>query len=586
MQINKAIVVVTLFSIGFFSNLSAQTTYSEQATAWGLNLSGAKDGGLSFADYDNDGDLDVLINTNNSSNDSRIYRNNGNSTFTDVTSTLAPYMFNNVRERSAVWGDLNNDGKLDFVRNASTAGMEIYLQDPSTGVFGDGTGGTTALVFNSSNVANGLNSEGVGFFDFDGDGDLDVMFDNHNYGVDILRNNYINHLTGVIVNPVSASLFSHATPGTAIILGLDQTATDGDYGSVSDVNNDGWVDIFMRKRDENDFFLNQGGTFANGSDLAQAANGNKGGVALYDFDNDGDFDAFWTENDLNQIFRNDGAGVWTALGAASGILTSFSTRIDAVACGDVDNDGDIDIFLVGNNQSFLYINDLNSASGINTGSPMSFTLDATQPFNTSKDGEGTVMVDIDEDGDLDIYMNINGSSNQLWVNDLNTPSTPAADRKNLYVDVLEDRSFMQTGKNRPALGATLVLLDCNGQVLSGLREVHGGGGHGTQDPSKVHFGLPLGSNYNYQVLVRFPNYNDNGTIVRKQVRRWVNPSLLSGNTATITVNPNDPEVTCPVILEVCDNGVDDDGDGLIDCDDPNCGSSGTSTVNTINHNED
>ena len=563
------------------SHLFAQTTFTESASSWGLNQSGSKDGGLAFGDYDDDGDLDLLINTSSSSITSRLYRNNGNNTFTDVTSSIASAMFSTRLERSAVWGDVNNDGRLDFLRNSSGPYIEIYVQS-SGGIFGDGTGGTTPIRFSSSNVSNGFNTEGAGFVDFDGDGDLDVIFDNHNYGVDILRNNYINHLTGIVINPAASSLFSHATPGTSTILGLDQSATDGDYGSFTDVNDDGWVDIFMRKRDENDFFLNQGGTFTNGADIAQANNSNKGGVALYDFDNDGDFDAFWTENDLNQIFRNDGGGVWTALGAATGIATSFSTRIDAVSCGDIDNDGDVDILLVGNNRSFMYINQLNSPSGgVGTGSAMQFTLDGSNTFNSS-DGEGTVMVDIDDDGDLDIYMNINGGNNQLWINNLYNSSTAASSKEALYVEVLDDRSeFMQTGQERPALGATLVLLDCNGQVLSGVREVHGGGGHGTQDPTTVHFGLPWGNNFNYQVLIRYPNYNDSGTIVRAQVRRWINPSQESSDPVKITVRPNDAEVTCPTTLEICDNGVDDDGDGLIDCDDPDCGSTGTVTNITV-----
>jgi hypothetical protein len=558
--------------------LDAQTTFTESAASWGLNVGGNKDGGLAFGDFDGDGDLDVLVNTSDVTQQSRLYRRNSGNNFTDVTSSLAPALLNNNRERTAVWGDLNNDGRLDFLRNTSHSGLEIYIQG-SNGKFGDGTGGTTPLTFNSSNIANGCNTEGAGFLDFDGDGDLDVFFDNHNFGVDILRNNYINHNTNAVVNPAASGLFTHATPGTGTVLGLVQSATDGDYGSFTDVNDDGWVDIFMRKRDENDFFLNQGGTFTNGADLAQAENGNKGGVALYDFDNDGDFDAFWTENDDNQIFRNDGAGVWTALGTATGIPIDFSTDIDAVFCGDIDNDGDVDILLVGDNRSFLYINDLNSPSGgVNTGTPMQFSLNG-QTFNSSN-GEGTVMVDIDDDGDLDIYMNVYGG-NQLWINNLYSSSTSSSNKKTLYVEALENRSFMQSGKKRPALGATLVLLDCNGQVLSGIREVHGGGGHGTQDPTSVHFGLPLGGNYNYQVLVRYPNYTSGGTVTRKQVRRWVNPSQLSGSTATISVNPEDDEVPCPTVLEVCDNGQDDDGDGLIDCDDPDCKSGGAGTVTNI-----
>ena len=266
-------------SLCFVTIATSQVTFLEQASAWQIDLNNRKDGGHAFADYDGDGDLDLLVNTINNTQLSRLYRNNGNNTFTDVTSSLAPALLVNRRERSIVWGDLNNDGRLDFARNTGSDGaqrIEIYLQ-ASNGNFGNGTGGTTPIyVGNGSGnvddviISHGANTEGMGFLDFDGDGDLDIIFDNHNYGVDVLRNNYINHTNNAVVNPSVSSLFSHATPGIGTVLGLAQSATDGDYGSFTDVNNDGWVDIFMRKRNENDFFLNQGGTFTNGADLAQA----------------------------------------------------------------------------------------------------------------------------------------------------------------------------------------------------------------------------------------------------------------------------------------------------------------------------
>lgn len=565
----------------------AQTTFSEQAASWNLDLGGSKDGGHAFADYDGDGDLDVLINTNTGSYDSRLYRNNGNNTYTDVTSSLAPDLLLNVRERSAVWGDVNNDGRLDFLRNTGSSGerrIEVYIQ-ASNGVFGDGTGGTTPFRAGSSGtndetISNGLNSEGAGFVDFDGDGDLDLIFDNHNYGVDILRNNYINHTNNSVVNPPKANLFTHITTGTTTSFGLDQSATDGDYGSFTDVNDDGWVDIFMRKRDENDFFLNQGGTFTNGSDLAQADNGNKGAVALYDFDNDGDFDAFWTENDPNQIYRNNGGGSWTALGTGTGIPTTFSTSIDEVACGDIDNDGDIDILLVGDNRSFMYINQINDPIlGVNAGTPMTFVLDDSNHFNSGKDGEGTTMVDIDKDGDLDIYMNISGNKNCLFINQLYTNVTDESSKEYLFVEVIEDRSFMQSNQERPALGATLVLLDCNNTVLSGVREVNGGGGHGTQIPNRVHFGLPWGRNYNYKVLVKFPNYKNGGSTTREQVIRWINPSTVNSFPVSVNVSATDADINCPVVLEICDNNLDDDFDGFIDCADSDCTITQPATIN-------
>ncbi len=444
------------FCTPFFG--TAQTTFTESAAAYGLNLTGNKDGGHAWSDFDLDGDLDVLVleNQNSPQVKSFLMQNNGG-VFTNVQATLAPGMLGDRAERQAAWGDLNGDGRPDFLinsygTNSSSVAIQIFIQN-ADGTFGDGIGGTAPLTVGENNSAtvtiSQINAEGAGFFDFEGDGDLDIFFDSHEFGIELLRNNYIDHVTHTIVNPPPASFFTHITPGSGtgvVEYGLAQSATDGDYGSAADVNDDGWVDIFMRKRNENDFFLNQGGIFTNGSDLAQADNGNKGGNGLWDLDNDGDLDAVWTENGLNQIFRNDGPGIWTPLGAVTfpGLPQptnvdrgSSSNDIDALAGGDIDNDGDIDILFVGDNRSYLFINQLNSPSPapgvVGSGAPMSFTLDS-QTFNSGANGEGTTMLDIDDDGDLDIYMSISGT-NRLYINQL-----PAANRNNhLLIDVTEDR---------------------------------------------------------------------------------------------------------------------------------------------------
>ncbi len=531
--------------------VSAQTTFTESAASYGLNLGEIKDGGHAWADFDGDGLLDVLVLENNSSSGvkSFLMRQSPAGTFTNVQATLAPGMLGDRAERQAAWGDVNSDGRPDFMINSSgtssaVVAIQIFIQN-ADGTFGDGIGGTTPLTVGENSSAtitiNPLNTEGTGFFDFEGDGDLDIFFDSHNYGIELLRNNYIDHLTHAVVNPAPASLFTHITTANGspnVQFGLNQFATDGDYGSAADVNDDGWVDIFMRKRDENDFFLNQGGTFTNGSDLAQAENGNKGGNGLWDLDNDGDLDAVWTENGLNQIFRNDGAGVWTALGAATfpGLPQpsntdsgSSSNDIDAIAGGDIDNDGDIDILFVGDSRSYLYINQLNSptpAPGVvGSGTALTFTLDA-ETFNT-RNGEGTTMIDIDDDGDLDIYMNISHSSgNQLFINNL-----PAANRNNhLLIDVSEDRGANgSTGgfPERVAIGTNVLIRDCAGNIVSGLRQVNGVYGHGTQSPQEVHFGLPLGENETYIIEVRYPNFYDAS-----------DPSGFSRLVATIVATPS------------------------------------------------
>ncbi|RPD91180.1 hypothetical protein EGM88_15110, partial [Aureibaculum marinum] len=598
-------IVITLMLL-LSSHLVAQTTFSENAAIYNLNIGGSKDGGHAWADYDNDGDLDVLVLVNSTSQRNYLMRNNGDGTFTNVQPTLVPGMLNQKAERQAVWGDLNNDGRPDFIMNtdASTGNLkalQIFIQNPS-GTFGDGIGGTDPITVgrtgNATIQINPINSEGVGVFDFEGDGDLDIFFDNHGYGIELLRNNYINHNTHAIVNPAPASLFSHITSGNGSGVteyGLNQYATDGDYGTAADVNDDGWVDIFMRKRDENDFFLNQGGTFTIGADLAQAENSNKGGNGLWDLDNDGDLDAVWTENGTTQIFRNDGPGIWTPLGAsvfpglpqpASTSSGSSSARIDALAGGDIDNDGDIDVILIGNSRSYLFINQLNSPSPapgtVNSGSPMTFILDNSQSFNVGRDGEGATMVDVDNDGDLDIYININGSANQLYINNL-----PAANRNNhLIVDVTEDRNPDGTTggfSGRTAIGTNVLIKDCDGNIISGLRQVNGVFGHGTQQSPKVHFGLPFGENQPYLIEVHYPNlYNSaTGTITRLIATAVAQPSTISGtNHYSLTTtdaetlqNPNAPianddiEIvpygnTVSVQISLFDNDSEPDGDNF------------------------
>jgi len=543
--------------------VSAQTTFTESAATYGLNLNRNKDGGHAWADFDQDGDIDVLVLENHSSAKSFLMQNNGVGTFTNVQGTLVPGMLSDHAERQAAWGDLNNDGRPDFMivshgNNSSVVAIQIFLQN-AIGTFGDGTGGTAPITVGENASAtitiNQMNVEGAGFFDFEGDGDLDIFFDSHNYGIELLRNNYISHLTHSVVNPPASGLFTHITTGNGpgvVNFGLNQFATDGDYGTAADVDDDGWVDIFMRKRDENDFFLNQGGTFASGADLAQASNSNKGGNGLWDLDNDGDLDAVWTENGFTQIFRNDGPGIWTTLG--TGVFpglpqppnpnnSTSGNRIDALAGGDIDNDGDIDVLLVGTNRSYLYINQLNSptpAPGvIGSGAAMTFALDS-QTFNT-RDGEGTTMVDIDDDGDLDIYININhNSGNQLWINNL-----PAANRNNhLIVDVTEDRNpDGSTGgfSGRVATGTNVLIKDCEGNIVSGLRQVNGVFGHGTQQPESVHFGLPLGEAQTYLIEVHYPNFYDPVDGISRLVATGIAQPILILGTNHYTLTTTDAE---------------------------------------------
>ena len=262
---------ILLFSWG---EIYSQTTFTESAAAYGLNIGGNKDGGHAWADYDLDGDFDLVINTQGNG---RLMRNDGGS-FTDVTGTLAPNFNSGGLERTALFVDFNNDGYPDIFRNTYND-IRIYLQDPATNRFGNGTGGTVPNQRFTS-MTDGMNSEGAGALDYDGDGDLDIFIDNHNFGIDILQNDGAGNFTHVTRKADSPNPPYNAGNSATWPLGLVQDATDGDYGSATDFNDDGWVDIVVRKRDQVDLFTNVGGTFQNGVDIDQAFNSNKGAVAF------------------------------------------------------------------------------------------------------------------------------------------------------------------------------------------------------------------------------------------------------------------------------------------------------------------
>ncbi|MBT8205340.1 MAG: VCBS repeat-containing protein, partial [Eudoraea sp.] len=264
-------IALQLRSLGIFLMCSlfamvtyGQTTFTESAAAYNLNVGGTKDGGHAWADYDLDGDFDLVINTNGRG---YLLRNDGGS-FSDQTAALAPDFLGGTLERTALFVDFNNDGYPDVFRNKHND-LRIYLQDPATNRFGDGIGGT-APSQRFTSLTDGMNTEGAGALDYDGDGDLDIFVDNHNYGIDILQNDgngFFTHVTRKADSPLPP--YNVGNPATWP-LGLVQDATDGDYGSATDFNDDGWVDIVVRNRDQVDLFTNLGGSFQNGVDIDQA----------------------------------------------------------------------------------------------------------------------------------------------------------------------------------------------------------------------------------------------------------------------------------------------------------------------------
>ena len=516
-------IVFALFSI--VSPVFAQ--FTEVAGTIGLDQAGRKDGGVSWGDFNGDGCPDLLLNTDDNSHDSRLFMsdcNLPNPSFTDVTATHAAGLLNIRLERSAIWADFNNDGYLDFARNDNPR-FELYInKGPSASPpysFGDASQNPNLVI---TNIAGGMNTEGFGWADYNEDGWLDLIVENHNYGIDIFQ------------NPADGTAnFYHVTPNGST-MGLPTGANTGDYMALADYNNNGTVDILARKQDQFDLWQNNGfgastQFTANTSFNLQANNGNKGGVLFADFDNDGDFDIFWGDAGNNEILLQTAPNVFTATGepGISAGVDFGGRNVDGVAAADIDNDGDIDLFLADRNgPSYLFLNNTPSGGALN------FTRN-NLGIDVDEDGEGCAFVDYDQDGDMDLYVNINNDNNQLWRNGANNNNY-------LKVRALFD---LGGGLRRDDVGATVTLLDCFGNVMGGIRDVNGTRGHGSQDYPEIHFGLSAGPTATYLVRVAFTTKFGNRVVIDQSVV----PANLTDQTLTITSTGATDTTACSILSE-------------------------------------
>ena len=182
-------------------------------------------GGPSWADYDNDGDLDLLITSYDSAPEENLYRNNGDETFSKVS--IIPGGDDGTWV--ATWGDYDNDGDLDlFVGNSSHVN-DLYRNN-SNGTF-------TRIAPPAEDLLLGRTMS-VSWADWDKDGDLDLYVANNN-GNDLF---YQNDPTGTL---------SFLRLGNATV----------SYGSSwGDFDNDMDPDLFVPVGSNDNYFYRNNGS--------------------------------------------------------------------------------------------------------------------------------------------------------------------------------------------------------------------------------------------------------------------------------------------------------------------------------------
>ncbi|HXY78509.1 MAG TPA: CRTAC1 family protein [Candidatus Acidoferrales bacterium] len=455
--------------------------------------------GCAFLDYDRDGWQDILLingsdwpghKTNRTT--LRLYRNNGNGTFTDVTSRsgLDVEMYG----MGVAVGDYNNDGFPDIL--VTCVGQNRLFRNTGKGTFvevtsASGLGKREAL------------STSALWFDYDRDGLLDLFVCNYvkwSPEHDIfcsLDGKHKSYCTPEAYRGATCWLFHNRGDGTF----EDVTASSGIFDSSSkslgvaliDDDHDGWPDLLVANDTQpNKLYRNQhDGTFKDVAVEAGLAFSTEGkaragmGVDVADFENSGTAGVAITnfDNEMIGLYRASGRG-FEDIAAQAGVgMASKNSLGFGCIFFDVNLDGWLD-FAVANGHIDETVRNIRGNVGyaqppqlfLNSGNG-NFHDVASEiggGFDQPKVGRGLAYADFDRDGDLDLLLTTNTGPAYLYRNDL----------------LMANRSIrfrlVGTKSNRDAIGA-VVRVSAGGMTQS--RMVKGGSSYLSQSELPVTFGV-------------------------------------------------------------------------------------------------
>jgi hypothetical protein len=475
--------------------------------------------GCAFIDYDNDGwmDLFILGGTRLGSpppgTSNRLYRNNRDSTFTDVTAKAG--LAKTAWASSVCVGDFNNDG-FDDLFVTWLGGFALYRNN------GDGT-------FADVTAASGLTPDptdwysGASFVDYDRDGHLDLFVATYlQFDLKTVpKPGESSNCTwkGIPVNcgprglpPGNCRLFRNDGKGgfrdTGEAAGIKRSTTGYCMTvSAADLNNDGWPDIYVACDSSSSLlFMNQhDGTFREEGMVRGVALSEDGmeqagmGVAIGDFDLDGNLDIFKTHfaDDTHILYRNLGNANFDDVTVRAGL--AVETRYIGWGAGmvDLDNDGLPDLFLVSGG---VYPEVERKLSGYPAKTPRmvfrnlgdrrfeELMEEAGPGVSTPHASRGCAFGDFDNDGDLDV----------LIVNMNEPPSL-------LRNDVTGGNHWLKlklvgTKSNRSAIGARVT---CRYGKREQVQEVMSQSSFYSANDRRLHFGL--GAAKSADLEIRWPS---------------------------------------------------------------------------------
>jgi hypothetical protein len=464
-------------------------------------------GGVAILDYNNDGLADLFFvngghiggagfNRDNPKYWNRLYRQNRNGTFTDVTAEagLSRAGEGNYGMGVAV-ADYDNDGYPDLY--VTSFGHNVLYHNNGNGTFTDVTA--------KAGVAVGGWSASAGFFDFDNDGKLDLLV--------------TRYMDWSLATSKSCAKQTYCPPGEfpAVTNVLYRNRGDGTFEDVSqksgiagkkgrslgvafgDYDNDGFPDIFVANDGMEEFLWhnNGNGTFTERALDAGVALSDDGkpyagmGVDFRDYDNDGKPDIIVTNlaKQTYALYHNDGNGSFSyrSLQSGLGILTAGSSGW-GVGLVDFDNDGWKDLFVA---QGHVMDNVEQIDASMHYLEPPLMALNHLGRFEkadagvaTPVAGRGAAFGDLNNDGKMDVVMGVLNGKPLILRNQ--------AFNNNHWLGL----RLEGVRSNRDGLGATII---ANGQT----QYLQTAGSYQSANDKRVHFGL--GDKKLADIQIRWPS---------------------------------------------------------------------------------
>lgn len=554
-----ALILASPALIGYAASLnfaSGGTTYSNVTTTVGISESHTLSGvtcaapplsvGSAWADYDNDGDVDVFMTDHGGAN--QLYRNEG-----DTNMDLLPDFTNQAGSLgieapgktsiSAVFIDYDNDGDQDlYVTNWDGNTMwENLLSDTGT------------ISFTNATTSTGLLDEGRGITqawgDYDQDGFLDLYIAKHrDCGVPDVdpHDDRLYHNDG-------AGAFTNATDNLCVGTAPCSLVDNLGFAPVwTDYDNDKDLDLYLVNDDiggsngENRLWRNDGSGCGDWcfTEVASAAGADQSlngmGLGLGDINNDGFFDLAFSNIGEAVLLKNRGDSTFADISVTSTISSATAAYITwGTVFFDYNNDGFQDLYFTagevgsgGQNNTMLE----------NDGDETFTDISAASGLDDSGRGRHISIVDFDADGFIDVLVGNYGGTRALYHNEQTVTSRGAGN--NWFQVTVEG-----TVGNRDAIGSRIVLSTTG---MTQYREINSGPTHGGGDQRLAHFGV--GTETTAEISVRWPDgtWTHYGSVPTNQRLHLIEPNpALTEIYADITSSAG---ITHTHTTDVCTSG--------------------------------